>query len=83
MKRPSRLKVNLLRSTLLCGLLCGLFSVAAASAEVASSAEDIQPLLVGSEVPDVTVGLLDGTKTSFHELIKQEPTVLIFYRGGW
>jgi peroxiredoxin len=40
-------------------------------------------LPVGSPVPDVTVTNLAGKRVSLRAAIAQEPTVLVFYRGGF
>lgn len=52
-------------------------------AQLPSNAEDISPLLIGETIPDVLVTTLEGEETNFHDLIKEKPTVVIFYRGGW
>ncbi|MBK7871373.1 MAG: AhpC/TSA family protein [Saprospiraceae bacterium] len=45
--------------------------------------EDVSPLLIGETIPNEQVTTLDGKSIAFHDLIKEKPTVLIFYRGGW
>lgn len=52
-------------------------------ASVPSSADSIKPLKVGVSIPDVTLATLDNKPVSLNSLVKQKPTVLIFYRGGW
>ncbi|GAA5213350.1 peroxiredoxin-like family protein [Corallincola platygyrae] len=37
----------------------------------------------GQTVPDIAVKNLAGESVSLLSLVKQKPTVLIFYRGGW
>lgn len=44
---------------------------------------DICPITEGSEVPDVTVTTVDNEEISLRSLTKRQPTVFIFYRGGW
>src|SRR5437762_2103191 len=51
--------------------------------EAASSAEAIQPLKVGDTIPDVNLTNPDGIVFNLKKIIKNQPTVLIFYRGGW
>jgi hypothetical protein len=65
------------------GLL--LFPAAAVADEppLPTSPHDIRPLLIGTEVPDVPVLDLDGNEVSLAGLVREQPTVLIFYRGGW
>ncbi|MCU0448762.1 MAG: AhpC/TSA family protein [Bernardetiaceae bacterium] len=54
-----------------------------AQAQVPAKPEDISPLLVGEKIPEVSLGQLDGGKVSLPQLVKRQPTVLVFYRGGW
>jgi cytochrome oxidase Cu insertion factor (SCO1/SenC/PrrC family) len=51
--------------------------------EVAASASEIQPLLPGTEAPDVTFFNTDGSPFTLKEALTEKPVVLIFYRGGW
>jgi hypothetical protein len=51
--------------------------------EVYSSAETVQPLLVGAEIPGVGLRRSDGSFCELAELIKTKPSIIIFYRGGW
>jgi len=50
---------------------------------VADSADGICPLLVSDTVPDVTLKTIDGKPFRLLEEVQKQPTVLIFYRGGW
>jgi hypothetical protein len=51
--------------------------------EAASSPETVRPLLPGMKIPDVKVSDLDGRTVALSEVLSGEPSVLIFYRGGW
>lgn len=51
--------------------------------QVADSADAVTPLLNGQTVPDVTLKSAQGEDVSLHALVKQKPTVILFYRGGW
>lgn len=53
------------------------------TAQVPEEAEDISPLLIGENLPDAALVDANGIKVSLHKLIKEKPTVLVFYRGGW
>ena len=46
-------------------------------------AENVQPLLVGAEIPNVILTRSDGSPCELAELIKTKPSIIIFYRGGW
>ena len=47
------------------------------------NATDISPLLIGEQIPDIVLKNVDGEAVSIHQLFKNKPTLLIFYRGGW
>jgi peroxiredoxin len=49
----------------------------------ARSAHQICPILVGANVPELTLRTVDGELFNLNEAIRNKPTVLIFYRGGW
>ncbi len=51
--------------------------------DVAASAEETQPLAVGAAAPDVLLRNASGTEIRLHDLVKDQPAVLVFYRGGW
>ncbi len=50
---------------------------------VPPSAFDIQPLLIGEYVPELTLTDKDDREHSLKELVSQQPAVIVFYRGGW
>lgn len=53
------------------------------AATLAESAESATPLTVGSEAPQVSVLTTDGGLFDLGAAVREQPTVLIFYRGGW
>lgn len=55
----------------------------AAHAQIADSAQAVQPILVGSAVPAVELTELSGQPTTLAKMIGGKPSVLVFYRGGW
>lgn len=56
---------------------------ATTDAGVPSDAAEIKPLLVGSQIPSVSVKTADGKSIRLESHLKDKKTVLIFYRGGW
>lgn len=54
-----------------------------AANEIAASATDVHPLLLGSAAPDVALKTLDGKETSLWKQMDGKPAILVFYRGGW
>jgi peroxiredoxin len=68
-------------SFLLLFFACAIFSTL--QAQLPERAEDISPLLIGETMPDQELFNTEGQKVSFHDLLKDKMTVLIFYRGGW
>ena len=53
------------------------------SAAVPSSAQDVCPFLTGASIPAATLRTADGDAFDLREAVKQQPSVLVFYRGGW
>ena len=73
-----------MRLTIVMLWLCALAMPASAgAAEVAPSAQEIRPLLIGAKVPEVMVQTIEGEAVSLPEALAGEPTVLVFFRGGW
>lgn len=52
-------------------------------AQVASSAKEISPLLIGEKVPDVKIISATGKESALLDLVSTKPTLIVFYRGGW
>jgi len=51
--------------------------------DVAPSALEIRPLLIGSRIPDVAVQTVEGERVSLPEALGEAPVVLVVVRGGW
>ncbi|MEQ8523706.1 peroxiredoxin-like family protein [Gracilimonas sp.] len=49
----------------------------------AESADKVTPLLISSEIPDVSLKNIDGETVSLRSRVYEQPTILVFYRGGW
>ncbi len=52
-------------------------------AQVSELPENISPLLIGEIVPDLEVLNSKGHSINLLDDLKNKPSVLIFYRGGW
>ncbi len=50
---------------------------------VATTAELISPISVGSPVPNATLVDMDGKNTTLHDAMQNKAAILIFYRGSW
>ncbi len=50
---------------------------------VASTADQITPISVGSLLPDGPLVSMDGSATTLHAALKNKAGILIFYRGSW
>lgn len=57
--------------------------ISSLQAQLPENPEDISPLLIGETMPDHELFTSEGKKVSFHSLLKDKMSVLIFYRGGW
>lgn len=60
-----------------------LFISVSAFAQIAGTAEEVSPLLIGEKVPDIGITSAEGKKTGLKEILSTQPTILLFYRGGW
>lgn len=47
------------------------------------SANDVAPLLIGENVPNLGLKTMDGKTVGMADLINNKKTILVFYRGGW
>jgi len=61
-------------------LFLSVFSLS--NAQIADSAENISPLLIGEKIPNVTLQDANGKTVATNEILNKK-TVLIVYRGGW
>jgi len=50
---------------------------------IADSPGEIRPLLIGADIPDVTLVTPDYHPVVLRGTLAQQPTILIYYRGGW
>ena len=48
-----------------------------------ASAEDVRPLLVGTEAPDAALKTMEGRPFALKTAVSERPAVLVFYRGWW
>jgi len=58
-------------------------TLAADSLPVPDAPNKICPLLIGSPVPPITLQTLDGEAFDLNARLKNRPTILIYFRGGW
>ena len=49
----------------------------------AGSPDDVRPLMVGAEIPELTLTTGEGEAFDLNAAIAADPTILLFYRGGW
>lgn len=55
----------------------------ASAGELASAPDQVHPLLLGSQLPDVALRTPDGAPTTLKAQVGGKPAILVFYRGGW
>ena len=61
-----------------------LASVPSAFAQdVAPSASQVRPLLIGAAAPDAQLRTMDGHPIALKAALAGKPGIVIFYRGGW
>ena len=51
--------------------------------QLASKPEEISPLLIGEQIPELGLTNANGQKVNLKNLASTQPTILIFFRGGW
>jgi peroxiredoxin len=51
--------------------------------KVANKAEEVTPLLIGEQIPNLTLKDSEGRDFDLLKEVKIKPTVLVFFRGGW
>ena len=64
-------------------LVASLMSGSTIAQMLPTVATDVSPMLVGETIPDATIVSASGNSVSLYSLIKQKPTVIVFYRGVW
>ena len=64
-------------------LMVGATVFTARAGDVPTSAMDVHPLLMRAEVPDVSLRSADGSAFDLAAAVKKQPSIVIFYRGGW
>lgn len=52
-------------------------------ATVPLSAEAINPILIGSKIPQLSLTEVDGSSFDLNKAVSKKPSILLFYRGGW
>jgi peroxiredoxin len=50
---------------------------------VPASPNDVCPLMPGASVPSVTLRMMDGSEVELAAAVREKPSILVFYRGGW
>jgi peroxiredoxin len=51
--------------------------------QAVEKAEDICPILVGDTIPSAILRSNEGKQVNLLDKVKEKPTVMVFYRGGW
>ena len=75
-----------MKLTILSAAVVLAVTVAASGADtpfIAESPEQIRPLLIGAHIPDVTLVTPDHKPVVLRDALAKQPTILIYYRGGW
>ncbi len=58
-------------------------SLAAGPDEVAYAPDQVRPLLIGADVPSVSVRTRSGKTVNLRTLSAEKKTIFLFFRGGW
>jgi hypothetical protein len=60
-----------------------LFISVSTFAQIAETAEEVSPLLIGKKIPDIEIISAESRKISLREIVSKQSAILLFYRGGW
>ncbi len=64
--------------------ICSCMRINAQTASgIPAKPEDISPLLIGEKIPAIQTPDANGNNFDLNAAIAKQPTILIFYRGGW
>ena len=55
----------------------------ASNAQIPEKAEDVSPLFIGETLPNANFQNAEGKSIQLKTILEENPTVLVFYRGGW
>lgn len=64
-------------------IIIALFISVTNFAQIAETAEEVCPLLIGEKVPDIEIISAENKPANLNQIVEKQPTVLLFYRGGW
>jgi peroxiredoxin len=66
-----------------CLSLSGVFAISAAAAAVPDDPHQVTPIEVNARAPQFVAAEVDGRAFRFDPASLRQPTLIIFYRGGW
>ena len=55
----------------------------AAQKPVPNATEDVCPVKIGAQWPVISLTTVDGTQFDLNAAIAEQPTIVLYYRGGW
>ena len=76
------IKTFIVSVSLLLSLSLSSLAVSADS-QIANKADEVRPLLVSQQIPDLNLLDINGKAFSLRKTVAEKPALLIFYRGGW
>ena len=77
------MRLSMLIAVLLLAVLAATSRADTHEPYIADSPDQIRPLLIGAHIPDVTLVTPDHQPVVLRDALAKQPTVLIYYRGGW
>ncbi len=77
------MKFKLSSQLLLLTALSLFLSSSSIAQTIPDSPSKVNPILINSSIPDVSLKNIDGEDVVLKELVAQQPTMIVFYRGGW
>jgi len=77
------MRKSVLLGTIALGFLAAATLASAEKRSIAETPGQIRPLMIGADIPDVTLVTPDYQHVVLREALAKQPTILIYYRGGW
>ena len=77
------MRILFLVTALLLGVLAAVSWGDTHEPVIADSPGEIRPLLIGADIPDVTLVTPDYQPVVLRKVLAEQATILIYYRGGW
>jgi hypothetical protein len=77
------MRLSIVVAVLLLGVMAAASRADTGGPFIADDPAQIRPLMIGAHVPDVALVTPDHRPVVLRDILAKQPTILIYYRGGW